>query len=348
MKELQNLILKDALLSVALSRLNVLKKDAILIVVDNQNILQGALTDGDIRRALLDGKELTDKVSSIIQNKPVFISEDEPDVKEIIDLRTKNYKILPIVNSDMRVVDILNFRIKRSYLPIHAIIMAGGEGKRLRPLTEKTPKPLLIVGNKPIIEHNVDRLIAFGVKHITISIKYLGQQIIDYFGDGSKKGINIDYISEDKPLGTAGALKLVKDWRKEDILLMNSDLLTTFDVEAMYLTYVQEKVGMCVATVPYRVDVPYGIMEFGQDNRIKTINEKPTFTYYANAGIYIFNKKYIEDIPELEIYNATDLMQFLINRNENVLQFPITSYWLDIGKPDDFEKANSDIKFLNL
>ena len=178
--------------------------------------------------------------------------------------------------------------------------MAGGE--RLRPLTDLTPKPMLLLGGKPIIEYNIDRLISFGIEKIYISVKYLGQQIVDYFGDGSSKGITIEYIWEDQSLGTAGALSLVNKFNTDYILLMNSDLFTNADFEDLYLNVLENNALMGVATIPYTTKVPYGIFTVDQ-NQITALKEKPIFTNYANAGIYILNRRILDKIPLNTYFN---------------------------------------------
>jgi NDP-sugar pyrophosphorylase family protein len=225
--------------------------------------------------------------------------------------------------------------------------MAGGEGQRLRPLTETTPKPLLKVGSKPIIEHGIDRLITFGINNFHISIKYLGEQMVDYFGDGSSKSVNISYVREEQKLGTAGALALVDDFRNDTILMMNSDLLTNIDFEDIYRNFKKSGSDLMVACIPYKVDVPYAILEMEND-RVISLKEKPSYTYYSNAGIYIMKREVVDVIPKNEHFNATDLMDTLIAKGNKVGYYPILGYWLDIGKMDDFFKAQEDIKHIRL
>jgi NDP-sugar pyrophosphorylase family protein len=206
---------------------------------------------------------------------------------------------------------------------------------------------LLKVGNKPIIEYNVDRLSKFGVHFINISIKYLGQQLIDYFGNGSDQGLEICYVKEDEPLGTIGALAQVPSIHNDYVLVMNSDLLTDIDYEDFYLDFINKDADMAIATIPYNVKIPYAVLEL-DDDRITSFREKPTYTYYSNGGIYIMKREIAEMVPKDSFYNATDLMEELIKQGKKVVQYPILGYWLDIGKPNDFEKAQDDIKHLKL
>jgi len=223
--------------------------------------------------------------------------------------------------------------------------MAGGRGKRLSPLTDKIPKPMLPLGDKPIIEYNIDRLISFGIRKLYISIKYLGQQIIDYFGDGKQKGIHIEYIQEEEPLGTAGALALVDSIATEHVLLMNSDLFTNINFESLYLKLINEQADMSVASTEYKVDVPYAIFETNQ-GRVVNFKEKPSFIYYSNAGVYILKKSLIQKIPKGKYCDITDVMEQLIGEGGKLVYDPIIGYWIDIGKPVDYQHAQEFIRHL--
>ena len=223
--------------------------------------------------------------------------------------------------------------------------MAGGEGTRLRPLTLDTPKPLLKVGNKPIIQYNIERLKTFGVRNMTLTIKYLGHKLVEYFGDGGELELNIKYIEENNPLGTIGSVSLIEKFYNDYVLVMNSDILTNIDYEDVFKELLEKGGDMIVATTPYEVQIPYGVIETDGD-AIIALKEKPTFTYYSNAGIYIFKKKYIDLIPKNKHFNATDLMEALYSSGKKVVHYPILDYWLDIGKHHDFEKAQKDIEHI--
>jgi dTDP-glucose pyrophosphorylase len=328
-----------------LLKLNELGADAILFVLDENKKLIGSLTDGDVRRGILKGLNLEDEVVNFIQNNPRSIKRGNYDIHEIIKLREDGYKIIPVVDLDGVIVKVINFRFLKSYLPIDVVIMAGGRGERLRPLTDIIPKPLLKVGAKPIIEHNIDRLINYGIDDFWISIRYLGDQIINYIGDGAKQNVNIKYIAEDSPLGTIGSVSLVNQYEHDYVLVTNSDILTNLDYEQFFLDFINSNSDFSVATIPYNVNVPYAILET-TDKAIKSFKEKPTYTYFANAGIYLMKKKIIKKIPTNQPYNATDLLDFLIKNNFNVRSFPLRGYWLDIGKHDDFNKAQEDINYI--
>jgi dTDP-glucose pyrophosphorylase len=331
----------------ALRQFDVLAADAILFLVDEDHRLLASLTDGDIRRGLLDGLDLDAPLTKFTQQSPKAFVRGEFNLAEMREWRKRNFRVIPVVDQENRIVDVVNFRKQRSYLPLDAIIMAGGVGSRLRPLTDTIPKPLLPVGDKPIVEHNVDRLRSFGVKHLTISINYLGEQIVDYFGDGSKKGMEIRYVTEDEPRGTIGAASEVEEVFNDVVLVMNSDLLTTINLEGMYADLLEKEADMVVATVPYEVKIPYGVIETEGD-LIKSLREKPTYTYYSNAGIYLIKKEHLNKIPKSGRYSAPDLMELLYSSGHRVIHFPILDYWLDVGKHDDYEKAQQDINHLEL
>jgi len=332
----------------AFIKLNELGQDAILFITDNDKKLIGSLTDGDLRRGFIKGLGFDDSLTKYIQNNPVSLQGSNFNLELLEDYKKQNFKIVPILDDGGRIVEILNFRIQSTLLPATAVLMAGGEGKRLRPLTIETPKPLLKVGGKPIIEYNIDRLISVGIKDITLSINYLGDQLIDYFQDGSSKNINIHYVKEDKPLGTIGSVLLVDSFEYDDIIIMNSDLLTNIDFADFFKTYKESGADMAVAATSYNVDVPYAVLEVNDSNTIKSLKEKPRYTYYSNAGIYIINKKMLEMIPQGEFFDITDLMDKIIKMDNKLIAYPINGYWLDIGKHEDFKKAQEDIKHIKL
>jgi dTDP-glucose pyrophosphorylase len=330
----------------ALKALDLLAADAVLFVVDKEFHLVGSLTDGDLRRGFIKGLGFEDSVLNFIQENPVFIKESSFTLSQLEAYRSKNYKVVPILNEQGVVIDVLNFRLQTTLIPADAILMAGGEGKRLRPLTEKIPKPLLEVGGVPIIERNIDRLINVGIKKITLSVNYLGDQIKDYFADGSSKGISIEYVTESSPLGTIGSILLVENFQFDDIIVMNSDLLTNLDFADFYKTYKESGADMAVASTSYHVDVPYAVLETDTQGLIKSMKEKPRYTYYSNAGIYIINKKLLSMIPRNSFFDITDLIDKLMELNYQIVTYPINGYWLDIGRHEEYLKAQEDIKHI--
>lgn len=331
----------------AMQAINGLGLDGVLFITNDTNQLIGSLTDGDLRRGFMDNLDFETPLKDFIQSTPKKLVKNQFSFSEVEELKKSGVKIIPIINDKEEVVDVLNFRVQRTVLPLHGFIMAGGEGKRLRPLTLDTPKPLLKIGDKPIIEYNIDRIISFGVKNIDISINYLGDQLVDYFKDGSNKKSHIKYVKEDKPLGTIGSILLAEEFTEDTILVMNSDLLTNIDYADMYKSFVKNDADMTVAATTYNVDVPYAVMEVENGgNNVVSLREKPRYTYFSNAGIYILKKEILNLIPEGEFYDITDLMEALLKNNKKITTYAIPGYWLDIGKPEDFKKAEKDIKHI--
>lgn len=330
----------------ALIQLDKLASDAIVFIVNDQHQLIGSLTDGDLRRGFIKGLGFENSILDFIQPNPAFILDSEYAVDKLEVFKDKNFKIVPVLDNSRKIVDVINFRKTSTRIPVDAVLMAGGEGKRLRPLTENTPKPLLKVGDKPIIEYNIDRLSNVGVKNINLSINYLGGQLVDYFGDGSAKKLNIKYVKEDKPLGTIGSILLVDQFEHDDIIVMNSDLLTNIDFADFYKTFKSADADMVVAATSYQVDIPYAVLEVDGTNRVKSLKEKPRYNYYSNAGIYILKKSLLKMIPEGQFFDITDLMDKILEMNLKLLTYPINGYWLDVGKHEDFEKAQEDIKHI--
>ena len=340
----QHLIQNTSSIKEALIKLNVLAKDAILFVIDDLGKLQGSLTDGDVRRGLLNGVIIEDLVTKILQTNPKFILKSNYYLQEVIDLRSENYKVFPVLDDDEIIINVVNFRLIKSYLPLDAILMAGGKGTRLRPLTNDLPKPLLLVGDKTIMEHNVDRLAKFGIDNFWFSVNYLGNKIEDFFGSGKEKNLSINYVWEDTPLGTIGAVSKIDDLKHDDVLVTNSDILTNLDYEQFYLDFKNSNADLAIASVPYTVNVPYAVLEKDGGGTITGFKEKPTYTYYSNGGIYLMKKSVLSLIPKNSFYNATDLIEKLLSINKKVVSFNLECYWLDIGKHGDYDKAQIDIK----
>jgi len=338
----KHLVNKGITIRKALERFNILGKDAIVFVVDENQKLVGSLTDGDVRRGLLKGYTIDNMVDEIIQPNPRFIRKGDRNINQVIEYRSSNFRVLPIIDKDDRVVNVINFREILSYLPVDAVIMAGGRGERLRPLTDSTPKPLLPVGDKPILEHALDRLRLYGIDDVWITLRYLGEQIERYFKDGKEKNVRIKYVYEKEPLGTIGAVSQIKNFEHNYILVTNSDLLTNIDYEHYFLDFLKQEADFSVVTIPYAVDIPYAVFET-DNGHVVNFKEKPTYTYFSNGGIYLMKKQVLDKIPIGKHFNATDLMEVLIQNNMKVISYPMIGYWLDIGRPDEYEKAKRDI-----
>lgn len=346
MRDFQRYILPDsATIKDALIALDRNSDDILTLIIVSQNgKMLGTLTDGDVRRGLIQGKELKDSVKVIMHTSFRFITDDKKEVSLIKEYKEKGIELLPYLSKEGKIEKVYALNKISSILPIDAIIMAGGKGERLRPLTLTTPKPLLKVGDKCIIDYNVDALINYGLENISITINYLGEQLEEHYKE-KRQHIQVKCVREPKFLGTMGSVKFVDSFVNDTVLVMNSDLFTNINYEDFYLHFLQNKADMSVAAVPYSVNVPYGIFELtGRD--IQGVKEKPTYNYYANAGIYLIKKELLDLVPDNVFYNATDFMEMLIARNHKVIRYPLTGYWIDIGKTEDYNKAQELVKHM--
>lgn len=340
------LIGKNKTIFDALKRLNKINDISrlILFVVDENQRIIGSLTDGDIRRSLIIDADINKKIEDVCNKSFLFeyVKNSYVDFTKYIE---KDIKILPILDKENKLVDLIDLEQTKSKLPLECMIMAGGRGKRLSPLTDKVPKPMLKLGGIPIIEHNINNLIKYGIKKIYISLNYLGSQIEDYFGDGRDRGIDIKYIWEEQYLGTAGSLRLVNKFNSENIILMNSDLFTNINFEDLFLKMINSKADMVISSTNYKVEIPFAVFETKSD-KITSLKEKPSYDFNSNAGIYIFNKKLIKHIPKNKFYDITDLIGLLLKKNANIVYNPILGYWIDIGSKNDYKRAKEFIKHL--
>ncbi|WP_304544970.1 nucleotidyltransferase family protein [Sulfurimonas microaerophilic] len=325
--------------------LEVIDKGAmrIAIVLDDNERVVGTLTDGDIRRGLLHGLTLDSSIEDLYFKEPTLATIN--DSKELIvqkAIRKQIYQI-PIIDNDGKLVkieDLANL-LKTNAKKNHVILMAGGLGTRLRPLTHDVPKPLLKVGNKPILETIIENFAKYGFVNITISVNYKADMIKEHFGDGSALGVNIDYIQETQRLGTAGALSLIKDRPQEPFFVMNADLLTNVNFEHLldFHSFEHSVATMCVREYDYQV--PYGVIQT-DGSRITAIEEKPVHKFFVNAGIYVLSPQVFEYIPKEEFYDMPTLFEDIIKDDLKTISFPIHEYWLDIGRMSDFEQAQTE------
>ena len=343
-----HIISKDITLLEALSYINDAAPDPlVLFVLDEEKRMVGTLTDGDSRRALIAGASVTDKVEKIIHRAFNYMrAEDIDDVKEIKRQRDLKMRLVPVLDAEKHIVEIINLEKYNSRLPFDAVLMAGGKGERLRPLTLETPKPLLKVGDKCIIDHNIDRLISYGVKHISVTVNYLKEQIEEHFAE-PRGEVKVQTVREPKFLGTIGSIKFVENFYNDTVLVMNSDLFTNINYEDFFLHFKEHDADMSVAAVPYSVQVPYGIFKIEDRRNIIGLVEKPTYDYYANAGIYLIKKSALELIPEDTFFNATDLIEALIAAGRKVIRFPLNGTWIDIGNPQEFKRANELVSHMH-
>lgn len=335
-----SLTIKDALIA-----LNNLRNATLTLFVLNDNAqIIGTLTDGDIRRALVNGYGLDCTLDKVMHRDYKFICQKEFTVANLRSFRDRRIMFIPILDGENHVVDVVNLQKFKSKLPIDAVLMAGGKGERLRPLTEKTPKPLLEVGGKCIIDHNVDRLISYGVEHVNVTVNYLGEQIEEHF-DTPRDGVQVRTFREPKFLGTIGSIKFVDIFYNDTILVMNSDLFTNIDYEDFFLHFQIHDAEMSVAAVPYNISIELGILDLDGHN-IKGLIEKPKYNYYANAGIYLIKKRALAEIPEDTFFHATHLVEKLIAQGKKVIRYPLNGTWIDIGTYQEYERAKELVKHL--
>lgn len=317
-----------------------------LFVVNDDDRVIGSLSDGDCRRALIHEISLECTVDKVMNKSFIYLETNNYSIEIIKRIRELGIKYVPLLSSERKLVDLLDFTNGKTYVPVDAVMMAGGKGERLRPLTLDTPKPLLKVADKPIIDYNVENLIRSGIKNINVTVNYLKEQIENHFIEPFE-GIKVKCVREPNFLGTIGSVKFVKEWQNDTILLMNSDLFTNIDIESFYFHFREHNADMSVAGVPYNVNIPYGILELQNIHEIVGITEKPSYHYYANAGIYLIKRDLLNLIPDNEFFDATDFMETLIKNKKKIIRFPITGYWIDIGKPDDFKNVQEFAKNVN-
>lgn len=334
-----HIIRTDSRVHDALFALNALSGESMtLFAVDGDGILHGTVTDGDIRRAFIAGATVNDSVKRVM-NRNFLGCRPGDDLALIISKgRARHIDLLPVISTDGRLQEVVDLRKMRTSLPIDAVLMAGGRGERLRPLTENVPKPLLPVGGKPIIDYNVEELEACGVKNIYVTVNYLADQIMEHF-DRKTEGCRVSCVKEPCRLGTMGSVALVDGLSHDNVLLMNSDLLTTLDFEAMYLHHVRDGADITIASVPYNVSVPFALMKM-EGGRVIGLDEKPTYNYFANGGVYLIKRHLLSRLEKGEYMDAPDFIASVIKSGGNVGCFPIEGTWIDIGSHDDYRYAN--------
>lgn len=315
-----------------------------LFVVDSAGRMVGSLSDGDIRRGIIGGAGLEDCVETVMHRDFKFLYEWDYDVAHLKDFRERRILSVPILDREKHIVDAVNLLNRKSQIPVDAVLMAGGRGERLRPLTDAIPKPLLPVGDRTIIDHNVDRLASYGVKHVNVTVNYLADMIEAHF-DEPRNGLTVRTFREPRFLGTIGSVKFVEPFYNDTVLVMNSDVFTNIDFEDFYLHFCQNDAEMSVAAIPYNVSIPFGVLELDGRN-VKGILEKPKFNYYANAGIYLIRRRALDEIPSDTFFHATDLIEKLIAQGRTVIRYPLNGTWIDIGTPQEYQKAQDLIKHM--
>ena len=325
--------------------------EGIVLVVDTDHRLLGTVTDGDIRRAILDNMDLGLPAQVLLERRvsgphraPVTAPVGTPDA-ELLDLMNHHViRHIPLLDEGEKVVDValLGELTKLRTSPLTAVVMTGGYGTRLRPLTEELPKSMLSLGGRPLLERTIDQLRSAGISRVKLATHFEGQKIVDHFGDGSEFGVEISYLNEDRPLGTAGALGLL-DEPDEPLLVINGDILTGVDFEAIHRFHTEHRADMTVGVAAYDIKVPYGVVEtHGVD--VTKISEKPVMRHLVNAGIYLLDPGVSGAIPNGQPYDMTELITQLVSDGRRVVSFPILEYWLDIGQLEDYEQAQDDVR----
>ena len=315
----------------------------IALVADKFGMLLGTVTDGDIRRALINQLTMESSVSLIMNGNPITV-DDKVKNKDILSLMSdKSLLHMPIIDKDgiLCGLETLQQLIESPICDNPIFLMAGGFGTRLHPLTKDTPKPLLKVGNKPILEMIIEQFINYGFHNFYISTHFKSEQIRDYFKDGELHNISIKYVHEDSPLGTAGSLGLLPDDLPDlPIIVMNGDLLTKVDFKNLFNFHCEHNSEATMCVREYDFQVPYGVVEI-DDYNIKRITEKPVHKFFVNAGIYVLNRSLINKVDGKSYLDMTDFLEKELN-NSGVKAFPIHEYWLDIGQVEEYEKANRE------
>ncbi|MCM1138168.1 MAG: sugar phosphate nucleotidyltransferase [Muribaculum sp.] len=343
----KHLINEKTTLLTALHHLNALSGEVMtLLVTDDSGVMAGTLTDGDVRRALISGVSLEAPVTAAMHRNFRFLKEDKVDVGALREMRMIGLKLIPVLDAEGKVRRIIDTRITGTILPVSALLMAGGKGERLRPLTLNTPKPLLKIGDKAIIDYNIEALAGVGIEDIYVTTNYLAEQLEKHFST-PVAGVNVKCVKEDKPLGTIGSASLVDLPATGDTIVMNSDLLTSISFEDMYIRHVAEKADITIAAVPYNVSVPYAILAT-EGSEVRSLEEKPSYSYYANAGIYIIANELLRGLSPDERTDATDLIEYAIAAGKKVTYFPINGTWIDIGSPTDFNHAKELMKHVQM
>jgi dTDP-glucose pyrophosphorylase len=317
------------------------------LVLDHDDKLLGILTDGDIRRGLLNGLDFEESIQSIMQRNPITCQRNESKSAILEKALGKRIYQLPIVDEYNRVVGIQE--VESFFFPTvkkhKVVLMAGGLGIRLRPLTESTPKPMIRVGNKPIIETIIESFKQFGFIDFIISVNYRADVLQNYFGHGENHGVKIEFIHESEQMGTAGALNLMRDKLSEPFIVMNGDLLTTLNFENFLDFHLNSESIATMAVYQYNQQIPYGVVKQIGD-KMMSIEEKPIHQHYINAGIYAFQPEILNFLPQEGFFDMVTLFNQLIAAKQSPSTFPIHEYWMDIGRLEELEQARLDYKGL--
>lgn len=317
----------------------------IALVIDENFCLLGTVTDGDLRRGLIKQISLNEPVTAIMNAHPTVAHINDSNEKRLSLMEAKKLLHLPILNNNNCLVDLIRIEtlFKKSRRDNAVVLMAGGLGTRLRPLTDDCPKPLLKVGAKPVLEIVLENFLEYGFHRFYIAINYKGHLIQDYFGDGSRWGSEINYLCEDQRLGTAGALSLLPEKPDKPFFVMNADLITKVNLEQLLKFHEEQQANATLCVREYKHVIPYGVVNIGKENfQLIDIKEKPEQQYFVSAGIYVLNPDTLDGITKNHYLDMPNLLASLTEQNKHVATFPIREYWLDIGRLEDLERAHQE------
>lgn len=322
----------------------------IALVVDDACRLIGTITDGDIRRAILGGVDMADRIEKLLERRVHPYDEPttallgtQPD-DLLQTMRERMLRHIPLLDGEGRVVELawISELIEDVELPLSAVVMAGGYGTRLHPLTDNLPKPMLPVGDRPLLERIIDQLRQAGIQRVNLTTHYKKNIITEHFGDGTGFGVDIRYLEEDQPLGTAGALCLLEA-QEEPLLVINGDILSQIDFRAMMAFHREHEADMTVAVRQYKFSIPFGVVQV-DGIKVTKMSEKPMVSHFVNAGVYLLNSDLCRLIPKDQSYDMTDLISRSVTEGRQVICFPVHEYWLDIGQHTDYKQAQLDLK----
>lgn len=320
----------------------------IAVVVDEERHLLATVTDGDIRRAILAGIDLGQPIMQLKQRQlhaPVTALVGTPESEILAILQTRTIRHLPLLDEAGRVsgLAVVEDILRQNELPVTGVIMAGGYGKRLMPLTQAVPKPMLPLNGRPLLEHTLERLRQAGIRSVNVATHYLSDSIVNHFHDGSGFGVQLNYFQEEEPLGTAGALARMSSGT-EPLLVMNGDVLTDVDVRSMLQFHREHRSDLTIGVRQYEIEVPFGVVETNGNATVTGITEKPILRHFINAGIYLVHPDVCRLVPPNRYFDMPDLIRAVIESSGTVISFPIREYWLDIGHLEQYQKATADLE----
>lgn len=338
----KNLIQEDSKIIEAMKIIDI-NSAKIAFVINKKNKLLGTVTDGDIRRSFLKGFNKNSSISEIMNKKYHYVNEKQSIDEAICEMKKKSIKCIPILNDNLEIKDfvLLNNFSNKKYLKNPVMIMAGGLGKRLGPITKSCPKPMVKIGEKPMLEILLEKYINIGCSEFYISVNYLKEKIINYFSDGSKWGITINYLIENEPLGTAGSLKLLPNTISLPIIVTNADVITDFNTEKMLSFHKKNNANATIGAIEYQTQIPFGVLNH-KGIELVGFEEKPTISHLINAGIYIINPELIQIIQKNQYYDMPDLLKKNKRQGKKIIIYPIYESWIDVGRPETLKQANSD------